>query len=1611
MEESIETNGKTTADDVGVGGNLSTKSEAPNQDGNVVIIENLGENISDNVDGLDPSLLRYVQQLLVQAGGQQYVVIVENGGNSEQTFRIELLSGDGAEGCDDLNNPVSSYVATSAASTAVTTHGLTSDVTGAVLAEVNVDNSPPFTAASLPEQPSFCVETQPSVQQAVSTNVSLSTDLPSVGSSCDPTLHHTSSTGPSYLDFKLAPQTSPTAESLLDIAHKIITNKEQDATSMSKLVSGKGHLSYDPLKEGEKHKPESVITMYLSSPSELKNKLETLKDNSPVIVVQAQTDLVNPNRSGDTPGHETQPVAAAAGKIVAPTIASPKEVTGMGSVDLAKPASSEQVVESPAGGLSGEESVVYRCQECGYSSHNKHYYKQHVDLVHNDDRPYKCPHCDYAGKRRHALLEHMVVHSNNRPFTCGHCNASFRKKGHLTNHIKLHTSQRLVHCGVCNIQLPDSEAFEAHLRKIHKTDKLYKCKLCDHTVVDRETMIKHFQTHSECQLTSENSFQEQTGVTHGSQIISSFDLKSAPAYPSLNGKNVAKASLAKIMCSECGFISTDQETMQQHLWTHIRSGTVSTTSSLSGLKVNTSEASKENSMGVLKKNIDSGQKSLPKDVFYQCTSCSFTSSDNSAFIKHMLAHKTQEKHVREAHAAVEIPSLQDAKGPATDAVHLQVSGTNKTPLKPSVPVAYTGLVPAKCDNLKDKSENSVPFIYDKASARFRCLICNYHCEFQRTIKAHIWKHSGHQNIEYPMFDQSGNATSGLANVTNVSNSLQKTLSHGARSDTCPNLGKEKGRMVSVNPSRGPLQAFQTRPGDAVCVLPVNPSTAKCNTGQLSQVQNKTVIVPENVGKTSAVSMSLQSAVVKKEDKPDQVKFQQTITADVKPPVAKTGDHKALTNTVSEERSVPTRNSAATNSAGQSNDQELSVKDEEKISDKVLASAIKNADVVSVDGAGSSCPEPSVVVETVDSIPPGDSLTGLKSQQGSPRVSDLESSGGDTKFAAQVRSVVLKSTDNSADSDTSVSESGEHRRTTEQVSVQEKQSSATPWFRCPFCDRQVQEDLKTHLLNCKPKVSGAEVGQSESKPTDMLKSCGDKMLPASTPEQLDSLLLDDTDSTESSDETATGEAQGNKKSGICSSLLAVIEQLRERSRSESEEDKQGQMWKKSSKKKGHQADLALGSIDEFKNIEKIRDNDGEKFRCVLCHYTSERIYNIKIHMKTHRQKKPTECSLCDFSSTSPEALQQHMLKHCKIRTYACKYCPQSFNHKSTLRAHMRAHKDQEPFRCAYCVFETSNAQEYREHMHVHSGCSSRLRCPGCDLLLGGKDELTAHLLGCKGRTTGSSVEPRSTSHVRLHENLPSKLALESNTDATGRLGVDNLKQETTPSVLPATVSCPGEHRCVVQGCTFSSPSLKDLQDHLGVHCNPSLLVCNLCDFKAWHTRSLKSHMKRHANDQRYVQQPLEQYKCNLCGYVCHHLPSLKSHMWRHASDQSYSYEFTNDVINAAIDHDNRVDASGEADDPELLDQVINSERKILEGELTKCKRGDGQRPICWVTFRCCSCGFETINKAKLNIHMRTHSDLIQQAQADIIPRRKRPGFDERPQGQTTNLPKMIKTENM
>lgn len=1079
---------------------------------------------------------------------------------------------------------------------------------------------------------------------------------------------------------------------------------------------------------------------------------------------------------------------------------------------------------------------------------------------------------------------------------------------------------------------------------------------------------------------------------------------------------------AKIVCSECGYICGDALLMRKHMWVHIdpssdmnvqlkgaapksesHSGGVQHSGGVLGSSspLNTSNTlSSSSALGVLKMNVVSGLKTLPDNVMYQCTSCNFTSSDNSVFIKHMLLHKTQRKSSlpianQEGNTDVNEPSIANTK----------IEGKAISVL-PNVTLNARALNDGSA--VKGKPLSSVPFVFDESTGRFRCLICGYHCDYQRTIKAHIWKHSGHQNIEYPVFDpnsksESSTSTSSTQQATVYEECQRKALHTVTSSATSTPFPKPISTSPPVVPGQ-PVHLLKTSTGEVVKLMPVDPkSKSKYKPGELIQIKDSAIVFPEitedsNMTVANTFSKPVVVTVANHNNLNQYNSNEATFSA-------------AATTSFSEELTKPMKIVEVTTSDFAEQKMENSLFRSIKESELTMISTLPFShmdEIVEVKSepinrptgiSEEGCTEPSVVVEIVDSVPSGlDVLTGMKSQQGSPRVSDLECSGGEGKLSSALKEAFVSDIGLPSTSGNNAYTNSNHKPTeVEPGSGRHKYNLRKP-KNAKNGKKQLQFQSQKEKNIFETTVVGKDIEKKE--PTEK-SQINDRKRKRSedTDENMEEMHSNDSDTTESSDEVysngESGASTNPPKTGICSSLLAVIEQLRERSRSESG-DKDKSPSKDVPPKRGgkrgknisssNALDTTAPPLDEYQNIEKINTGDSEKFRCSLCHYTSERIFNMKIHMKTHRQKKPSECSLCEFSSDIPEALQEHMLRHCKIRTYACKFCPQNFNHKSTLRAHMRAHKETDPYLCAYCIYEASSPTDLKEHMLVHSGCSSRLRCPKCDQIMINKEELTAHLYKCKVKcnqiatsSAGATGQPGEIVKMKQEANA----SCESPNEYSP---VEIFEDKDNSSASAAT-----EHACVVKGCAFTSYNLKELQEHLSIHCNPSLLLCDLCDFKALHSRSLKSHMKRHANDQRYVQQPLEQYKCNLCGYVCHHLPSLKSHMWRHASDQSYSYEFTNDVINAAIDHDSRIDANAlEADDPELLDRVINSERKIMEGELTKSGKGDGQRPTCWVTFRCCSCGFETINKAKLNIHMRSHSDIIKQTLEGVG---RKPGQDK------------------
>lgn len=1491
--------------------------------------------------------------------------------------------------------------------------------------------------------------------------------------------------------------------------------------------------------------------------------------------------------------------------------------------------------------------MVYRCSECDYASENKHYYKQHVDLVHNAARPYKCPFCDYAGKRSHALREHLIVHSTQRPYSCQHCNATFRKKGHLTNHTKLHGNTgpgiptadsglagsvlmsesavdrtapsgsrpvspniditnsalnvqnmaasrcRELWCALCKKAMASAAAFQEHLQSVHGTDHLYACGSCSFVTANKNAMMSHLSSHVHPQTPGSSSSGQLVTLPSNASISSSHQsavsLQSSSITPvfacsqcgfntptmsvlvahatkhlTQNSSNISSqaASLQtqpQVICSECGHVEDNTELMRAHMWTHIKA--IPSDSEIEDKKqdqLKESVGSPDQMMVHDGSFVTSKPKSsFSENVSMKCAECNYISCQASQFVKHLLVHKTQQNQSPPLQSKTQQslgppPQMANA-GPGT----VLVSGSSQTTKGGTV---YR-VKPVSTENTCTNSESS-PFVHDASTGRFRCTICGYSCEYQRTIKAHIWKHSGHRQIQYPIFQngplsmyEDGGAVSqpvvstllasgavatsapshfdisvGSRQVPSVPHISRLELPVGATTTakpvavSGPSAGKPVSvRLITVSGSKV-IQSSGLLPSTNIKLIPLSAAAAKaiadikhltsvvdlknltavksstsktvsshdlilgrtpasplhtCNVSDVtgSEKERSVCITIENSQtdtvvmtskaihsneaqkiKNLQVSLDTQSekaetkaifAVPNANKSENQIKFrkkeicsdtspkeqtvevvpvnssplvsQQTVLAPIpfQCNIIKTGAvertdlnqgnlcsaslnaHAAGSPTADSRRGGINTNAASPKETDCKLTEGVTVKTDCKLTEGVIAAgsilvATQPQPLIPPDTDLetdfsiasrvqarhkkylSPSEELSVVVETMETLPAHAVLTGLHSQASSPRVQchintspvntdvdedieeEDESCSGERTDASQnvsVRTLQLGRTWAERQQRAVSCEQGSHSNmrsdtsggvTTRRQSQQDSESAVT------LLSLLSRGSDASHV----PPAISTETSPVDADDTNGDSSCGTLSLSSDGDSSMKATSVDlSTDDTGIDKELAAKSRAGG--GGICSTLLAVIEQLRERSGSRSESESEDKCPVSNKKRSGRgrgreQSEHESLEVADSENVETLNIDRSISYRCRLCHYTSNRVPLIRLHMRTHRQKDPFECSLCPMVAESSEMLQEHMIKHCKVRTYACKFCPQSFNHKSTLRAHMRAHNDSEPFLCDLCDFETTRQLDYRSHLQKHVG-QTLIRCPYCPALVNSRQDLRNHLMdSCHGRESDLLEE-----RIELASEAGDKF------------------------------SC--------SQCDFTALSLGRMEEHVASHCTATVVMglgsdregslhCGLCDFTAVSSRSLKSHMKRHANDQRYVQQPLEQYKCSLCGYVCHHLPSLKSHMWRHASDQNYSYQFTNDIINAAIDYDTRpaeaanqkkveapnMPAPREVDDSNLLDRT---ERRIVEGQLKRAG-GCGGKPICWVTFRCCQCGFETINKAKLNLHMRTHTDIIQ-----------------------------------
>ncbi len=1195
---------------------------------------------------------------------------------------------------------------------------------------------------------------------------------------------------------------------------------------------------------------------------------------------------------------------------------------------------------SNAAPSSGEESTknMYKCTKCDYSSHNKHYLKQHVYLVHSTERPFKCPLCDYAGKRSHSLKEHLVVHSPYRPYTCSFCNASFRKKAHLTNHAKLHASVATAKCGLCGSVLSNMHDLSCHLREAHSKDNVHKCDHCDFATISIGELIAHIQHHG--------------------------------LRPKL------------YCCRSCKFIAMQETDVSKHIMMdHSGSGSYDVTE---GMVI----------------------PEVPPITVLKCFACTFSTTSESDLKEHM------KEHVE----TVPIANLQD------DAAQQGSSGEDDA--------INTCRKAAKLDEPENDDSDAAsvnpagPFSRDKLTGVYTCIICGYTCDHQRTIKAHVWRHSGHKSLDYPIFQNGplsmydtadGSVSKMYKNSTVLENKVKVTpVSHpaplAADSNSSTQLASasvpsstgstskvsqhnvvqcttddgpqqiqpikilqvpRRDHMVDVSKSKLLIQVAHRKPTPtaAPSVAGSIPSPKSSSAPKRLTVVNTTAGTPlttllsslKQVAPTdhNIVSQAKLRSIKPKPEVPHNLEKKKPIEcANTGNQSANDVDPSGQSVKLEIDPTGPVNQAESQSSAGLAGKAEGS-------------SLLVISEKASMPNNSEACPDMKVAVQQQRKrmLPSSDchvhsSIS--KRQKNADQNTDVHADenktddGGLKEVTAtsvcqapgQVKSEpppLSRECENAAISDTSDTESSDTILEAPSLSnpdsdlmiVTSDEVSLYPSHEVEvetdMADSEIESDNQNMLDYVELEVTPSEKVEHKKDPGEANICCTNEneqcfvslrsLLEKSdsgVPNKKEREKIKSVDSSisekkcfvslrsllEKSDSEAsevpgkkerekiktvdsgisekTKPSQHGQEQGISSSLLAAIEHFHKEIRSD---PSSGILHSPPATSVDNTSESAASIF------ECISPSSGQ-LRCKLCHYTNSSLNGIKSHMRLHKAKKPKECSLCSFVGDDSQALQQHMLLHCKLRTYSCKSCGSSFSCKSQLRAHMRAH---------------SSIPDLKERILSHV-------CGLCQGKFPTTEKLIRHKEGCISKVS-TSLRCPECSFISMNRELFNK-----------------------------HMHCHGKiYKCEL--CEYTTKNYCKMQNHLKGHIEPQDLHCAMCDFVATSIRSLKSHMKRHTNDQRFVQQPLEQYKCNLCGYICHHLPALKSHMWRHSTETDYDYEVTNGIINAAIELDTQ------------------------SSQMTQAP-GSAEADGSLVAFRCCHCFFETNSKSLLNDHMKVHHDIIQ-----------------------------------
>uniref|UniRef100_A0A8C2X5D8 Zinc finger and AT hook domain containing n=1 Tax=Cyclopterus lumpus TaxID=8103 RepID=A0A8C2X5D8_CYCLU len=150
-------------------------------------------------------------------------------------------------------------------------------------------------------------------------------------------------------------------------------------------------------------------------------------------------------------------------------------------------------------------------------------------------------------------------------------------------------------------------------------------------------------------------------------------------------------------------------------------------------------------------------------------------------------------------------------------------------------------------------------------------------------------------------------------------------------------------------------------------------------------------------------------------------------------------------------------------------------------------------------------------------------------------------------------------------------------------------------------------------------------------------------------------------------------------------------------------------------------------------------------CSVCDYAGRSRSNLKTHMNRHNTERRHLCDLCGKKFKSKVTLKSHRLSHSdEGKRFQCSECDFTSVSKPSLLRHMEQHAEFKPFRCAHCHYSCNIAGPLKRHYNMkhpdqkyqNAGPGvpnpdalkqqGGMKCPECEFVYGTKWELNRHL---------------------------------------------------------------------------------------------------------------------------------------------------------------------------------------------------------------------------------------------------------------------------------------------